>query len=205
MRDESLGAGGGTRLGADLEVQLGGEPDISVERASLPPVFIVGDAARRARLVAMLDHHPDISCSPESTFLWDVVKAAEDNFETLSRYGYPEQYWFTRIAGLYDSIQREYAASRGKSRWATEASEHEIDRVDRLFPTCQFLHVDWIRRPLFGPSRTAGRAGARLLPRRYLHVTTRDLDVAPEATMSRVLDFLDEGEDSSPREITPLP
>lgn len=180
-----------------------------------PPIFIVGCQRSGTTLLRlMLDSHPNISCGPETRFLEDLAKVTTDNWQRLSHYGFPKEYWHASIATFFDGIQSEYAASRGKTRWADKTPRYalSLDFINELFPTCRVVHVvrdgrDVVvsHRSRFGYMAaakaaekwpryiTAAReAGARLSPDRYHELRYERLVADPEATMRELLEFVGE-------------
>jgi Sulfotransferase family len=180
-----------------------------------PPIFIVGCQRSGTTLVRlMLDSHPGISCGPETRFLEDLAKVTTDNWQRLAHFGFPKEYWLGAIAGFFDGIQRQYAQSRGKTRWADKTPRYalSLDFIDQLFPDCRVVHVvrdgrDVVvsHRSRFGyvPAvkaaekwpryiEAARAAGARLGPERYHELRYEELVADPESTMRRLLGFLDE-------------
>jgi hypothetical protein len=106
------------------------KPDLEIEVTTLPPIFLVGEQVDRQRLAKLLDGRGGISCAPESDLLNDLAGVARRNWPDLCRYGYPEQYWFRRVAGFFDSLQTEYAASRQLTRWAATADPGALALID---------------------------------------------------------------------------
>lgn len=181
------------------------------------PIFIVGcQRSGRTLLRVMLDSHPDISCGPKTRFLVDVVDAVIGSKlpDHLERFGFPESYWWERIAEMFDRIHSDYAAKRGKSRWADKTGYYarHIDVLDKLFPDCQVIHVvrdprDVVasHRQKFGYLaaikalrkwpvyvRSARAAGNRLGPARYTEVRYEQLVTDTEATLRKLIAFLGE-------------
>lgn len=180
------------------------------------PIFIVGCQGSGTTLLRLiLDSHPNISCGPETRFLPDFARITSDaNWPHMAQYGFPKAYWHEKIAGLFDTVQHDYAVRRGKTRWADKTPRYalSLDYIDALFPTCQVVHVirdgrdvvashrdRWgllsackaVRKwPLY--IRTARSAGARLPADRYIEVRYEDLVTDTEPTVRRLLDFLGE-------------
>jgi hypothetical protein len=168
-------------------------PDIAVEITVYPPVFLVGERTDRSGLARLLDGRQRISCAPDNDLLTDLAALVRRSWPTLGRYGYPEQYWFRRIALFFDAIQVEYASSRQMVRWVVSADPVDLALIDRLFPRCQVVRVLSERRPSRSSTRTAADLGSRPLSTRYYQVTATDLRRDPEATLAGVLAFLDAG------------
>jgi Sulfotransferase family len=183
----------------------------------------------------MLDSHPNISCGPMTRFLPDVVDAVIGKRlpEHLDWFGFPESYWWERVAELFDRIHSDYAARRGKRRWADKTGRYalHIDILDKLFPDCQVVHVlrdgrDVVasHRQRFGYVaavkatgkwpvyvRTARSAGGRLGAGRYHEVRYEELVTDTEATLRKLLEFLGEPWDdavldynSKPHDLAPV-
>jgi hypothetical protein len=183
----------------------------------------------------MLDSHPNISCGPKTRFLVGVVDAVigKQLPKYLDRFGFPESYWWERVAELFDRVHSDYAARRGKRRWADKTGTYamHIDVLNKLFPDCQVVHVvrdgrDVVasHRQRFGYVaavkaarkwpvyvRTARSAARRLEPGRYHEVRYEELVTDTEATMRKLLDFLGEPWDdavldynSKPHDMSPV-
>jgi hypothetical protein len=180
-----------------------------------PPIFIVGCQRSGTTLLRlMLDSHPDISCGPETRFLSDLAKITTLHWTRMSNFGFDKDYWHRSIAQFFETIQRDYAASRGKTRWADKTPRYALTLgfLDQLFPSCQVVHVirdgrDVVasHRHRFGYRsavkaaekwpryiRAAREAGARLGPERYREVRYEALVADPKGTMQELLDFLGE-------------
>jgi hypothetical protein len=180
-----------------------------------PPIFIVGCQRSGTTLVRlMLDSHPDISCGPETRFLADLARVTDQNWKRMSHFGFDKDYWHRSMARFFDTIQRDYAASRGKTRWADKTPRYalSLDFIDALFPACQVVHVlrdgrDVVasHRHRFGyvaavkaaekwPRyiRAAREAGVRLGSGRYHEVRYEELVADPKGTMAELLEFLGE-------------
>jgi hypothetical protein len=117
-------------------------PHAPIERR--PPIFIVGCQRSGTTLLRLiLDSHPHISCGPETRFLRSFKAITRDEWDRMSLYGFPKQYWHDRVASFFDSFQSEYAHSRGKSRWADKTPLYavELDYIFELFPDAQVIHV----------------------------------------------------------------
>ena len=175
-----------TAVGQETSSGTPSRPDLEIEVTTLPPIFVVGDRADRGRLAALLDGRDGISFAPQSSLLTDLAGAARRNWPDLCRYGYPEQYWLRRVAGFFDALQTEYAASRRLTRWGGTVDPGAIDLVDRLFPRCQVVWVVSERRPPW-----AGRAAGALGPDRCYDLRADELALRPDAALAGVLRFLD--------------
>jgi len=180
-----------------------------------PPIFVVGCQRSGTTLVRlMLDSHRNISCGPETRFLADLAQITTTNWKRLSHFGFDKEYWHRSIADFFATIQRDYATSRGKARWADKTPRYaqSLEFIDELFPDCQVVHVvrdgrDVVasHRHRFGYMaavkaaekwpryiRTARKAGSRLGPDRYVELRYEELVADPKSTMKGLLEFLDE-------------
>lgn len=180
-----------------------------------PPIFIVGSARSGTSLVRLiLDSHPDISCGPETQFLPALERIFTTDWRRLRGYGEDEEAWRHRIAAFFASIHGDYAARRGKARWAEKTPQYaeHLDFVDKLFPECQVIHVlrdprdvvvshrlRWgYMRAVWSIQRwrtlvTAARAwGAAAPAGRYMELRYEALVKAPEETLRPVFEFLGE-------------
>jgi len=153
------------------------KPDLEIEVIASPPIFLVGDLRPRQRLEMLLDGRDGIACPPESELLTDLAGAAQRNWARLCRYGYPEQYWRSRVAAFYDLVQKEYARSRHLTRWAASVDTGALGLVDRLFPRCQVIRLV--------------RGNTRALSARYYQLSAVELVSRPEEVIAGVLRFLD--------------
>jgi hypothetical protein len=108
------------------------------------PVFIVGCQRSGTTLLRlMLDSHPEISCGPETRFLADLGRITGSEWERFSLYGFPKEYWYQRFADLFGGFQHDYAAARGKRRWADKTPMYalHLDLLDAVFPDAQVVHI----------------------------------------------------------------
>src|SRR3954453_6132576 len=108
------------------------------------PIFIVGCQRSGTTLGGlMLDSHPNISCGPETRFLADMAKITTENWKRMSHFGFDKDYWHRSIARFFEGIQQDYAASKGKTRWADKTPRYALSLgfIDQLFPRCQVIHV----------------------------------------------------------------
>jgi len=160
------------------------------------PVLVIGIADGAGdRLTDRLGSHPNVCRVPRSRLLVDLAVAVDHNQPALAAYGMPEQYWRKALAGFFDGLQRDHAVREHKGRWAAyvSSSSISIEQLDRLFPTAQFVHV--VTRPRGGAGRVVSlnrRAGAQMLPGRYLEVGEKELITGLDACAERVLRFLGE-------------
>jgi len=179
------------------------------------PIFVVGcQRSGTTMLRLMLDSHSRISCGPETRFLADLERIVGADWKRLAQYGFTQEEWLERIATFFDGIQSDYAASRGKARWADKSPRYalSLDFVTRLFPDAQVVHV--IRdgrdvavshRKRFGywssvkssvkwPRYIAAArlAGAGLPADRYHELRYEDLVTDGEKTLRTLFEFLEE-------------
>jgi hypothetical protein len=162
----------------------------------------------------ILDSHENLSCGPETRFLADMAKITGQNWRRLAHYGFPKEYWHDKIAAFFDSIMSDYAARRGKSRWADKTPLYalSLDFITELFPECQVIHVIRDGRDVVASHRerwgywsavkavekwpryirAAREVGAQLSPDRYIEVRYEELVRDTEKTMRGLLDFLGE-------------
>ena len=175
-----------TAIGQETSSGTPSRPDLEIEVTTPPPIFVVGDRADRGRLATLLDGRDGISFAPHSSLLTDLAGAARHNWPDLCRYGYPEQYWLARVAGFFDALQTEYAASRRLTRWGATIDQSALALVDRLFPRCQVVWVVAERRPPW-----AGKAAGALGPDRCYDLRADELARRPDSAVAAVLSFLD--------------
>ena len=184
------------------------------------PIFVVGCQRSGTTLLRlMLDSHPNISCGPETRFLGDLAAVTGDNWDRMRHYGFPKEYWHTKFAEMFASIQSDYAASRGKTRWADKTPRYamSLQFIDDLFPTSQIVHVIRDGRDVVASHRDrwgwvaaakavekwpryvqAARAvGTKLPPDRYLEIRYEDLVGETEKTLRGLLDWLGEAWDEA--------
>lgn len=184
-------------------------------RSDPRPIFVVGCQRSGTTLLRlMLDSHPNISCGPETRFLADLAKLTGESWDRLSLFGFPKSYWHEKIAGFFASFQADYAARRGKTRWAdkTPLYARSLAFIDELFPTCQIVHVIRDGRDVVASHRdrwgylsalkavekwpryirAAREVGRRLPPERYRELRYEDLVADPETTLRDLLAYLGE-------------
>ncbi|CAN5818312.1 hypothetical protein BH23ACT12_BH23ACT12_18400 [soil metagenome] len=162
----------------------------------------------------MLDSHPNISCGPETRFLEGLSKLAEETSLRLARYGLAEDYWDRKIAEFFDSFQHDYAARRGRKRWADKTPRYalSLDYINRLFPNCLIVHVIRDGRDVVTSHlsrwgywsalkaiqkwqqyiRTARRTGRALPENRYHELRYEELVADTEGSMRALLGFVGE-------------
>lgn len=179
------------------------------------PIFIVGCQRSGTTLLRLiLDSHPNVSCGPETRFLASLSRITTDEWQRLSQYGFPKEYWHEKVATLFDSFQSDYAHARGKARWADKTPMYalSLEYLDQLFPTCRIIHVIRDGRDVVASHRkrwgyvaavkavakwphyvtTARAVGLQMPADRYLEVRYEDVVNNTETTMRRVLAFVGE-------------
>ncbi len=181
--------------------------------SSTAPIFIVGcQRSGTTMLRLILDSHPDIACGPETRFLRDWEKITGSDWHRIERFGFPREYWLAKVREFFGSFQSEYAAGRGKTRWADKSPLYALvlDYVWEVFPDAQVIHiirdvrdVTSSHRVAFGyrsalgaPRKwgryiTAARRSAAKVPAdRYHEVRFERLVADREQTMRGIVDFL---------------
>jgi hypothetical protein len=197
------------------EEEIGPSPSEHVHGDGGAPIFIVGCQRSGTTLLRlMLDSHPRISCGPESGLLSDLAALQTRNAGYLRNYGLSAEYWDARFAQFFHSFKADYAAMKGKARWADKTPKYalSLDYILRLFPSCQIVHMIRDGRDVVASHRDrwgywsaikatvkwpryiqAARAtGAQLGPQRYIEVRYEDLVHDPESTLRTLLEFLHE-------------
>jgi hypothetical protein len=146
-------------------------------------------------------------------------RLAEEWSETVRRYGCGPEAVDRAFAALADNLFTRYQLAAGKQRWAEKTPSNilRIDYLFRLFPHAQFVHMIRDPRDTYCSIRERAqadrpawnkytseycarnwRAGIlagerwRPYPDRYHEVRYEELVREPEATMQRVLRFLNE-------------
>jgi len=180
------------------------------------PIFIVGCPRSGTTLLRLiLDSHSNISCGPETHFLTDLESVVGRYWHRLEMFKFEKNYWHAKVADFFDSFQREYAAARGKGRWADKTPKYSVKLpfLDAVFPHAQFVHLirdphdvvashreRWgYRSAATCASRTwreyvssASGFGRTLPAGRYIEMRYEELVAEPESTMRRLLEFLGE-------------
>jgi hypothetical protein len=175
----------------EIDLRLAQPAAGQVDR-SQSPVFVVGEPCGCRRLRELLDANSGVSAPPETAWLTTVARATSEALPGLARYGYPEQYWLSAIGRFYDGIQRDFAASRGRTRWSDTAPGLELHLIDRMFPRSQVISIVAERRGRrSGLCRRRG-VGSQLSPGRYLEISSGELEEYPQRTLHSVLEFLGE-------------
>src|SRR3972149_1003052 len=112
--------------------------------AAGPPIFVIGSPRSGTTLVRLiLDSHPRISCGEETHFLRDLESIVGRHWPLISTYGFDQEWWLRRIAGLYEGFQAAVLARSGKARWAEKGPTYtlHLDFIERLFPDPVYVHL----------------------------------------------------------------
>lgn len=183
------------------------------------PILIVGSARSGTTMLRLiLDSHPRISCGEETHLLQTMEPALGRHWRLLQRYGFPREFWTSRLAAFYGGAMADYATRRGKVRWADKdpSTTLLLPLADELFPDAQYIHLirdghdvvashrdRWGYRSGVRAARGAWRRyveaarafGTRLPADRYLEIRYEDLVADPEARLRAMFDFLGEAWD----------
>jgi hypothetical protein len=180
-----------------------------------PPIFIVGSPRSGTTLLRLiLDSHSRIACGPETQILADLDDSLCRHWRRLERYGRDEDYWRAKCRTLFEEVKLDYAASKGKSRWADKTPSYALHLpfITALFPEAQVVHVirdarlvtasaldRWGWRTAWEmPGRwaasvaAASAAGARLGPERYRELRFEQVAGDAEGTLRALLAWLGE-------------
>ncbi len=181
------------------------------------PIFLVGcQRSGTTMLRLVLDSHSRISCGPETRFLPDLRRIVDErrDWPRLARFGFPREDWLRRIREFFGGVHADYAAGRGKVRWADKTPLYalSVDFVTEVFPDAQIVHVirdgrDVVvsHRKRFGywsavkcvvkwPRyiRTTRAFAARLPPQRYHELRYEDAVGDPDSALRALFEFLGE-------------
>lgn len=179
------------------------------------PIFIVGCQRSGTTLLRlMLDSHARIACGPETRFLTGFETITGEDWHRISRFGLSREQWLAKTSDFFASFQEEYAAGRGKARWADKSPLYAVHLpyIWELFPDAQVIHVirdvrdvTLSHRSAYGYKSAVGaprkwsryvasaRAAAGAVgPDQYLELRFEDLVADPEAALRGVLEFLGE-------------
>ncbi|MET0772814.1 MAG: sulfotransferase [Candidatus Limnocylindrales bacterium] len=108
------------------------------------PILIIGSARSGTTMLRLiLDSHPRISCGEETHLLQTMEPALGKHWRLLDRYGFPREYWTSRLADFYGGAMSDYAARRGKARWADKDPSNTLllPFAGELFPDAQYIHL----------------------------------------------------------------
>ena len=180
-----------------------------------PPIFVVGSPRSGTTLLRLiLDSHPRIACGPETHILADLDDSLRRHWRRLERYGRDESYWQARCRHLFEEVKGDYAAAKGKPRWADKTPSYALHLpfITALFPEAQIVHLirdarmvtasalhRWGWRAAWEmPSRwaasvaQASAAGAGLGPGRYREIRFEHFTIDTEGVLRALFDWLDE-------------
>jgi hypothetical protein len=156
------------------------------------PVFIVG--AGRELLAELLDGQPGLRVGFHGEALANMTQAIEDNWSSLVREGFPEQYWYKKVG---DEFVADRAVDAGERRWAevVDTGTVGVATLDRLFPRCLVVNVvgGWLQGGLRPTRRPATFPYGR-----YLEVRIADVTADPDGIVRKVLAFLGETQSAGP-------
>lgn len=176
-----------SRTGEQADAAAGAPTALRMEA----PVFIIG--AGRELLSNVLGTHPNLNVEPETTVLAEMTKSIETNRDRLAHKGYPEQYWYKKVADEFSGLQADRAGQANQGRWVQilDTASIPLSTLDRMFPTSRIVNVvaDGLSR--LGARGTRSSA-ARLAAGRYLEVRASDLKTNPDGVRRQVLEFLGE-------------
>jgi Sulfotransferase family len=184
------------------------------------PIFVVGSPRSGTTLLRLiLDSHPSIACGPETNVLADLDESLNRHWNRLQRFGPDKAYWHAAYRDLFGRFMADYAASKGKARWAdkTPSYAEHLQFITALFPEAQVIHIirdvryvtasalsRWGWRLAWTMPETWRRSvkmarefGSRADPDQYREVRFEELVGATEATLRGVFDWL--GESWDPR------
>lgn len=179
------------------------------------PIFLVGcQRSGTTMLRLVLDSHPSIACGPETRFLPDLRRVVGKDWERLARFGFDRADWLRRIREFFGGVHDDYAAGRGKVRWADKTPMYamSLDFVVEVFPDAQIVHVIRDGRDVVVSHRkrfgywsavkcvvkwpryiaTARAFGATLPDGQWHELRYEDAVREPEPTLRALFEFLDE-------------
>src|SRR4051794_37690957 len=112
-----------------MAVESAGAEDVARGR----PIFIIGCGRSGTTLLRlMLDSHPEIAAGEETKFLTDLEPILGEHWRLLQTYGFNRDWWLERMRAFYGGFMAEYAARKGKRRWAekTPGYTFHLELVD---------------------------------------------------------------------------
>jgi len=121
--------------------------------AAKPPIFILGVPRSGTTLLrTILDSHPAIACGPETPWLgghqprsvmelWRFLR--DDRHGYAASYGMPRGVVTAAAREFVARLMGEYAASKGKARWAEKTPDNVLyaDFLLELFPEAKVVHL----------------------------------------------------------------
>jgi hypothetical protein len=108
------------------------------EEISGAPIFVVGcQRSGTSLLRRILDSHPRIACPPESKFIIALENIVDypQAMEGLAYMGFDRPAVMGRLRAFVEGFFEDYAALRGKSRWADKTPNYVncLPFIDELF------------------------------------------------------------------------
>ncbi|WP_437576672.1 sulfotransferase family protein [Sorangium sp. So ce887] len=123
-------------------------PTHSDKEFSCTPIFIIGNRRSGTTLLSYLLNAADgLSAVPEAFVAGDIVtmdRLFTTGHRTMKALDEPFPRFLLRIGRLIDSIYSEYAARKGKRRWASKELfiPHRLDLLDAVFDyRAQFIYA----------------------------------------------------------------
>ncbi len=125
---------------------------------SKPPILIFGVPRSGTTLLrTLLNAHPNIACGPEAPWLADHQQQTvmglyrsltEGDFAFARNFGVPPAQVRERLRRLVDGLFADFAAGRGKTRWAHKTPDDCLYApfFTELFPDARYLRI--VRHPL---------------------------------------------------------
>jgi len=117
---------------------------VSTPYENIAPVFVVGCPRSGTTLVRqMLDHHPNLSCGPETLLLDTFAQLENRRWRQLRQFGVDREQWRSQIRDLFTWVHAQRADRYGKGRWVDKTPGYALilDFIDDLYPDCQVVHI----------------------------------------------------------------